>query len=150
MNVYIGADHRGFELKEYLKIRLTEDGYDVVDCGNTEMDPSDDYTEYAALVARKVATAHSEKDEALGIVICGSGAGVCMAANRIKTVRCAYSMSAGHAAHVRENDHANVLALASNYTAPEEAYVIAHSFLTTLPKMVEKYLRRVEKLDKIS
>lgn len=150
MNVYIGADHRGFELKEYLKTRLAEDGYEVVDCGNTELDPLDDYVDHAELVAKRVATAHSKNEDALGILICGSGAGVCIAANRIKTIRCAYSTSEDHAAHVRENDHANVLALASDYTTPEGAYVIARSFLTTLPKMVEKYLRRVEKLDKIS
>ena len=83
--IYLGADHRGFELKEVLKKRLIDEGLEVTDLGNDHLDPNDDYVDYAT----KVAHAASELAENRGVLLCGSGVGVDIAANKIDGVRCA-------------------------------------------------------------
>ena len=84
--IYLGADHRGFRLKEEIKKFLAEKNYQFEDMGNLAYDPNDDYTDFAKLVAKKV----SEKpEENKGILICGSGVGVDIVANKFKGVRSA-------------------------------------------------------------
>src|SRR5438046_1223129 len=84
MNLYIGADHRGFELKETLKPWLIEKGYDVVDCGANALNPTDDYPDFAFAVADHVVAESGSR----GIVVCGSGVGVTIAANKVPGARC--------------------------------------------------------------
>jgi len=144
MNIFIGADHRGFNLKNSIIEYLHEKNIRIEDLGPYELNPIDDAVDYAQKVAQAVL---QNKDNHLGIVICGSGAAVSMAANRFKEIRAGVAMNASQAAHLRENDHVNVLALASDYTPFEEAQKIIDAFLAAKPKTDEKYLRRIKKLD---
>ncbi len=143
MKIYIGADHRGFELKNKLAEWLKEQGNEVEDCGNTVLDPLDDYVDFANTVALAVIA----DAKSLGIVICGSGVGVCVSANRHRGIICALSFDAHQASHARANDHANMISLPSNYVTLEKAKEIVAAFLQVTPKTNEKYLRRAKKLD---
>lgn len=143
MKIYIGADHRGFELKNTLLTWLKEQGHDVTDCGNTRLDPLDDYVDFANRVADSVVANH----DSLGIVICGSGVGVSVAANRHKGIICALGFDAHQVSHARENDHINVLSIPSEYVDTQKAQTLITAFLTATPKTDEKYIRRKEKLD---
>jgi ribose 5-phosphate isomerase B len=142
MKIFIGADHRGFELKEKLKGYLASLGYEVVDCGNTKLDPLDDFPDYAFAVADNVA----EKKESLGIVICGSAGGVTIAANKVKTIRCAEGIKPEDVSHNRLHNNINVLALASDFLSFAEASRLAQIFITTIFVPEERFIRRIGKI----
>lgn len=144
MTIFIGADHRGFDLKNKLMEYLQEKNIRIEDMGDYEYVANDDYIDYAQKVAQAVLQKPSEY---VGIVICGSGIGVAMAANRYHGIRCAQAFSPDQIRHGRENDHVNVLSLAADYTDFETAKKIVETFLNTPPNLEEKYLRRVHKLD---
>ena len=144
MTIFIGADHNGFDLKNKLIEYLQLKNIRVEDMGNYEHDPEDDHPIYA----RKVAAGVLQKlEESKGIVICGSGIGVTIAANRYKGIRAGLCQSTEAARHGRANDDINVLGLASEYTQFEEAKQIVDVFLTTDFIQKEKYLRRSQQLD---
>lgn len=142
--VFIGADHWGFELKNQLIEHLHEQNIRVEDMGNMIQDPEDDYTTYAKAVAQAVL---QNPAEFKGIVICGSGIGVSMMANRFKGIRAGLCQSPEAAKHGRANDDINVLALASSYITTEDAEQIVDAFLTTSFIEKEKYIRRSRELD---
>ncbi len=142
MNIYIGADHRGFALKEQLKLWLTQQKHDVVDCGNTKLDPLDDFPDFSFAVAEKV----SQNPKSLGILICGSGGGVTIAANKVPGVRCVTASRVEDVKHNRAHDDANVLAVAANFTTEEEAKKFITLFLDTKFSGEEKYKRRISKM----
>ena len=143
MKIFIGADHRGFELKNNLFAALQSQGHDVIDCGNTQLDPDDDFVLFAREVAEKVLA-----DEAsLGIAICGSGVGVSIAANRIRGIRCGLALSPEQVAHARQNDHTNMLALASQFMTPETISACVNSFLSNTPNESPRYTHRNMMLD---
>jgi ribose 5-phosphate isomerase B len=165
MTIYIGADHRGFSLKEVLKEALKKDGYEVIDVGAAALDPVDDYPDFARAVAEKVAaavaaqatlagapasataTATALAAEARGIVICGSGFGVDIVANKFKGVRSALAMSAEHIRVGRHDDDVNVLSIAANFIKPEDALAIARVFLATpFENNEDRYVRRLDKI----
>jgi ribose 5-phosphate isomerase B len=146
MTIYIGADHRGFALKETLKDTLKQEGYELIDLGNTEIDEHDDYPDFAAAVARKVSGAGGE---ARGIVVCGSGVGADITANKFAGVRSALSMAVDHIRAARNDDDVNVLSLASNFTKPEDAIAIVRTFLATPFEAEARRVRRLEKIEKI-
>ncbi len=143
MTIFIGADHRGFELKNKLIEYLQEKDIRVEDMGPYEHDPQDDFPDFAF----KVAEAVRQNKDFLGIVICGSGVGVCVAANRLPGIVCGVGFEAGQVKHIRENDHANVLSIPSDYIDFEQAQEFVDIFLATTPKTEEKYLRRLKKLN---
>jgi len=143
MKIFIGADHRGFELKEYLKEKLKENNYDVEDCGNFVYDPNDDYSDFAFKVGEKVS---SEKGS-VGILICGSGAGVCFAVNKVKGIRGALAFNSEMAKMMKADDDINVLCLASDFIDKETAWQIVKAFLETNFKNEKKYLRRIKKVE---
>lgn len=142
MTIYLGADHRGFNLKEIVKQRLVTGGYKVVDMGNAEYDKDDDYPDYAKKVAHKVA----EHEDDRGIVVCGSGFGVDIAANRIHGVRAALAMSPDHIAVGRHDDDVNLLAIPADFVSEAAAFGIVEKFLGTPFMKEERYLRRLKKL----
>ncbi len=142
MKIFIGADHRGFQLKEYLKTYLTESGYTVVDCGNTVLDPNDDYPDFAFEVAKRVV----EDPNNRGIVICGSGAGVSIAVNKIDGVRAVLGVSPEQIRDARNDDDINIIALACNYLTDEQAQSIVASFIKTPFGAKERYIRRIGKI----
>src|SRR3990167_6135061 len=145
MTIFIGADHRGIELKNAIIEYLHEKNIRIEDLGPYEFDSLDDAADFSQKVAQAVL---QNPENHLGIVLCGSGCAVSMAANRIKGIRAGLAMNEDQARHIRENDLCNILALAADYTPLESAQKIIDAFLSSTPKTEEKYLRRIEKLDK--
>jgi len=146
MKVFIGADHRGFELKEHLKKFLSEKGYIVEDCGNTAYDKDDDYPDFAAAVARKVQA--SGKD-GRGIVICGSAMGVGITANKFKGIRCGVGITVEDVHHGRDHDDINIVGLSSDYVNEKTSLEMAEIFLKTAFSNSERHVRRIKKIEKI-
>jgi ribose 5-phosphate isomerase B len=143
--IYLGADHRGFQLKERLKKRLEDEGFEVTDLGNDHLDPQDDYVDFA----HKVADAVVEDGQNRGIVLCGSGVGVDIVANKVDGVRSALIEEEKLAASARRDDDANVLAMPADILDEEQAYGIAKIFLTTEFSGEERHERRLEKLAEV-
>lgn len=144
MIIYIGADHRGFELKEYLKKYLADSGHQVIDLGNDHYDPNDDYPDFAKLVAEKVSV---DPEINRGILICRSGAGVDIVANKFKGVRSALVTDVKQAELVRKDDDTNILSLASELTNEEQAKKIVDTWLKTPFSGIEKDARRIKKIE---
>lgn len=146
MLIYLGADHRGFNLKEYLKGEIKNQGYELVDLGNSRYDENDDYPDSAEAVARKVS---AEYDNARGILICGSGVGVDIVANKFKNVRSVLALSSDQVYNARHDDNVNVLSIASDFTSQGDALKIMKVFLATPFGGDPKYRRRLDKIAKI-
>ena len=143
MTVYIGADHRGFALKDFLKGALGKAGYDVVDMGNSVLNLHDDYPDFARAVAEKV---RERPNDNRGIVICGSGIGADVTANKSKGIRSALAFSIEQITAGRKDDNVNVLALAADFVEEHQAEAMAVAFLTTPFGEEERYQRRVDKI----
>ena len=143
--IYVGADHRGFTKKNELITLLTSSQIDVniVDISQDTPDPQDDYNDAAAAVAQKVLAEPSAK----GILLCGSGHGMCIQANRFHGIRAVNPPTVVSVVEAREHSDANVLCLAADYLDTQTMVDIAEAFLTT--KMLEQpnYHRRIERLD---
>lgn len=143
--IYLGADHRGFELKERLKRRLEDEGYKVVDLGNDHLDPSDDYVYFA----ERVSEATLSDSANFGIILCGSGAGVDMVANKIPGVRSALVFDAPRAKQAREHEDANVLSLPADALDEETSWEIVKIFLETPFSGQERHIRRLQEMEEI-
>jgi ribose 5-phosphate isomerase B len=143
MIIYLGADHNGFKLKEVLKDSLMAAGYTVADLGNKIKDENDDYVDFAIEVAKKVSL---EFETARGILICGSGVGVDVVANKFKNVRCGLIMTPDQAFDARNDDDINILALPANYLDEESAKKILVTWLKTPFSTNPKYKRRLDKI----
>lgn len=141
MRIAIGADHAGFILKEHLRAWLAEAGHELRDFGAHSAE-SVDYPDYAALVAGAVVGGSAER----GILVCGSGIGMAIAANRVRGVRAAACIDLYSARLCRQHNDANVLALGSRIVAPPLAEALAEVFLTTTFEG-GRHARRVAKLD---
>jgi len=122
--IALGADHAGFPLKEELKSWLIERGYEVVDCG-TQSAESVDYPDYAAAVAGAVTAGKAGR----GVLVCGTGLGMAMAANKVPGIRAAACTDVYTARLSREHNDANVLALGARITARDSAIEILESWL---------------------
>ncbi len=143
MIIYIGADHRGFQLKETIKEYIKELGYSVSDMGNSSYDDNDDYPKFAAAVAEKVS---ADPNGSRGVVICGSGVGVDMVANKFRGVRSALSFSPDQAGASRADDDTNVLSLPADFIELETAKRIVSVWLQTPISTDARYKRRLEEL----
>lgn len=141
--VAIGADHGGYDLKERLKARLQELGYEVLDCG-TEGAESVDYPDFALAVAQLVAQGRAWR----GILVDGAGIGSCMAANKVPGVRAALCYDAVTAVNSRAHNDANVLTLGAGMIGPELGRQIVETWLET-PAGGGRHARRVEKIMEI-
>lgn len=141
--IYIGADHRGFELKAKINKWLQGRGYEFEDVGAYEYDHDDDYVDYAIWVAQKVA---QNPDKNRGVVICGSGVGAEIAANKVKRIRCGLGFEIDQVHAARKDDDINVLALAADNTDEEKALQLVAKFLETEFITSDRYLRRIEKI----
>ena len=142
--LYLGADHRGFRLKEEIRKFLADKKYQFEDMGNFTYDKNDDYTDFAKLVAGKVA---EKPEERKGIHICGSGVGVDIAANKFKGVRSALADDVATAKQSRAHDDTNVLSLPADEVNFELAKKIIGTWLTTAFSNGEKYKRRIGKIE---
>jgi len=141
--IIIGSDHGGLALKTLLVSYLSQEGYEVSDVG-TDTDESCDYPDFAFMVAKKV----SDGVYARGIIICTTGIGVSMCANKAKGVRAALCTSVDQAIMSRKHNDANVLCLGAKYTTPNEAPEICDVWLTT-DFEGGRHQRRVDKIDNI-
>ena len=145
MKVAFGADHGGFELKKYLVEIFRKSGYEVIDVGNLNFDPQDDYPDYAIKVAEIVASGQAES----GVIICGSGVGACVAANKIKGIRACLCHDTYSAHQGVEHDAMNILSLGARIIGQELAKELVFSFLNAKFINEERFIRRLEKVNNI-
>lgn len=144
--IYLGADHRGFELKEALKAYCNARGIRYEDLGALLRDPEDDYVDFAVAVSEKVA---GDPCEHKGILICGSGHGMDMVANKFPAVRAALCVSKEQAIQSREHEDANVLVLPSDLLDERRAFEIVDAWLSTAFTKEERHKRRLTKMKDI-
>ncbi|HXH27269.1 MAG TPA: RpiB/LacA/LacB family sugar-phosphate isomerase, partial [Candidatus Acidoferrum sp.] len=123
MKVYLGSDHAGFTAKEQLMLKLSELGYDVEDVGDKVLDPKDDYPQFAYLAVTKILG--DPDDDAKGILLCGSGQGMCITANRSRGIRAVTAWNEELARETRHDDDANVLCLPARSLSLEQMLSIA-------------------------
>jgi ribose 5-phosphate isomerase B len=148
MKIFIGADHNGFELRRSLINYLQRAGYDVHDDGDAKLDPADDFPVFAAKVVKDVLS--NDDLDNRGILICGSGQGMCMAANRYKGIRAAYGYDQESARAARNDDDSNVLCLPSKVLHADTAFKIVETWLTTEFAAAERFRRRIKEMDELT
>ena len=144
MKIAIGADHGGYELKKFLLDELKKQNYDITDLGNTVYDAKDDYPDYAFTVSEAVSEGKFDR----GIIICGSGVGACIAANKVRGVRACLCHDTYSAHQGVEHDAMNVLCLGARIIGIETAKELVSSFLNAEFIKEERFLRRLEKVTK--
>ncbi len=147
MKIYIGADHRGFRLKGKLVTYLKKHGYDVEDEGDNKLDPNDDFPEFAGRVAVAIKTS-SDKDPR-GILLCGSGQGMVMAANRFKGIFAALAWDTKSAQESRTDDNSNVLCLPAHRLNEQEVNDIVIAWLNAEFAAAPRYIRRLKQIDNL-
>ena len=126
MKISMGCDHGGYLLKEHVKKYLTDKGHEIVDCGCNSLD-SCDYPQFGAAAAKAVAEGSCER----GIVICTTGIGISITANKVRGIRCALCSEPLSAELTRKHNNANMLAMGAGMTGPNMAERIVDTFLTT-------------------
>jgi len=145
MKIAIGADHGGFELKQFLIEVLRKENFDITDLGNTVYDAKDDYPDFAIEVAKTVSSGKADR----GIIICGSGVGANIAANKVKGVRACLCHDTYSAHQGVEHDAMNVLCMGARIIGVETAKSLVFSFLNANFIEEERFLRRLEKVNNI-
>ncbi len=143
MKVSIASDHAGFEQKQMLVSYLQDNGHEVIDRG-PDNDDRVDYPDFAAMVARDVVEDVAER----GVLVCGTGIGMAIAANKVHGIRAANVTSAEFAALAREHNDANVITVSGRFVAEEENRAIVKTFLET-PFGGGRHAGRVEKIMKL-
>ena len=145
MRVAIGADHAGFPLKEDVANALRKLGQDVLDLGAHRAEPSDDYPDFARAVGKAIVDGQADR----GILICGSGVGVSVAANKMPGIRAAICHDTYSAHQGVEHDDMNVLVLGSRIIGTELAHELVRAFLGAQFTGEERHLRRLAKVKAI-
>lgn len=141
LRVAIGADHGGFALKNELVTRLSK-AYQIIDIGAHALNPDDDYPDFAGAVALMVASGDVER----GILVCGSGVGACIAANKVPGVRACLCHDTYSAHQGVEHDDMNILCLGARVVGVELAMELVTAFLSASFSSEERYHRRLEKV----
>jgi RpiB/LacA/LacB family sugar-phosphate isomerase len=141
----LGTDHRGFALKEKISQWLLAWEYSFEDLGAESLDPQDDYTLYAERVASLV----GKEEGAMGVLLCGSGVGVEIVANKFDGVRAALGKNPDQVKAGRNDDNMNLLVLAADFTKEAEAKEMLKAFLETKFAGKERFIRRLEDIKKI-
>ena len=145
MKIAIGSDHAGFELKESMKEFLKENGYEYHDFGAKAFDPQDDYPEYGRKVAEAVASGKYDR----GIVVCGTGMGMAISANKVPGIRAVACYDMEMAKISREHNDANVLALGGRVVTKKLASDIISVWLETPFSGEERHVRRINMIREI-
>ena len=145
MKVAVGADHAGFELKGEIVRWLESEGHQVNDIGAHEFDPDDDYPDFAVAVAESIRAGESER----GIVICGSGVGACITANKIKGIRACLCHDTYSARQGVEHDNMNVVCIGGRIIGIELTKVVLESFLNASFLLEPRFQRRLDKLNQV-
>lgn len=143
MKIGFGSDHAGFELKEFLRKHLEEAGYECVDYGTFSEDRVD-YPDYGRIVGEKVASKEVDK----GVLVCGTGIGISLAANKVKGVRAAVCSESYSAAMAARHNNANIIAVGARVVGDEVAKLIVDTFLNSEFEG-GRHADRVAKIDKI-
>ena len=141
--IFIGADHAGFALKQKLVAELKKLGYEPVDVGPKDLDPADDFPDFAKPVAKAVSNGEVKR----GVLTCGTGLGMSYTANRYPKVRAAVAWSPEVAEMSRKHNDANVLVLPARFVSEAEGLAILHKWLETNFEG-GRHQRRVEKIEK--
>ena len=144
MKIAMACDHGGFHLKEHIKKYLEDKGIEVVDHG-TYSEDSVDYPDYAAKLCEDITSGASGAQK--GILICGTGIGISIAANKCKGIRAALCGDVFSAKMCREHNNANVLCLGARVIGPELAFRIADTFLDSKFSNDERHIRRISMFD---
>ena len=142
MRIAVGADHGGFSLKADIVRSLQKDGHEVVDVGAHTLDPSDDYPDFARAVGLTVQRGEAER----GIIICGSGVGACVAANKLRGIRAGICHDTYSAHQGVEHDNMNVLCLGARIVGVELARELARAFVGAQFSGAERHVRRLTKV----
>jgi ribose 5-phosphate isomerase B len=145
MRIAVGADHAGVPLNERVIEELRSHGHEVEDFGTHDDNQPDDYPDYALLVGQAVQRGQAE----IGILICGSGAGVSVAANKLKGIRAVMCSDTYTAHQSREHDDCNVLCLGARVIGPELAMEIVRAFTKARFTNEERHRRRLQKVAEI-
>ena len=145
MRIAVAADHAGFPLNERIISELGRAGHEIVDFGTHDGTRPDDYPDYALAVGQSVQSGEAE----IGILICGSGVGAAVAANKLKGIRAAMCGDTYSGHQSREHDDCNVLCLGSRVTGPELAMEIVRAFVGARFNGEERHVRRLAKVRKI-
>jgi len=143
--IYIGADHRGYKLKKKISKWMFEKKIDFEDMGAQRLDSKDDYTKYAEKVASMVASSKNSK----GILICGSGVGVDVVANKFDGVRASIGKTPKQIEAGRKDDNMNILVIAADFTKQEEAREMMKSFIDTKFSGKARHKRRLREVERI-
>lgn len=145
MKIYLAADHNGFDMKRHLAEFLRRKGFAVADEGDKKLDMADDFPQFAA---RAVAAIKASDDaDPRGILICGSGQGMCMAANRYKSIRASLCWDIEEAHASRNDDDSNVLCLPARFITNEQAESIVSVWLDTPFAAASRFKRRIKQMD---
>lgn len=142
MHIAVGADHAGYELKAEILSLLEELGHSYRDFGPHKKEPEDDYPDFGIPVARAV----TEGEVDLGILLCGSGVGMCILANKVKGIRAALCHDTFSARSSREDDDANILCLGARVIGVEMAKEIVKAWLSATFSGADRHRRRVKKV----
>lgn len=141
MRIAVGADHAGFPLKEHLASWLAESGHAVYDLGTHSADPVD-YPDYSAAVAQAVLDGRADR----GVIVCGSGAGAAIAANKLQGIRASVAHDTYSAHQMVEHDDVNVLALGSRVVGEALAEDLVKTFIEARFSRDERHVRRLDKI----
>jgi len=141
MRIAVGSDHAGYALKERLAAWLAEKGHAVYDLGTHSPEPVD-YPDYAAAVARAVLDGRADR----GLIVCGSGAGACVAANKLSGIRAGVAHDVYTAHQMVEHDDVNVLCLGSRVVAEAVAEDLVKTFIEAKFTREDRHVRRLEKI----
>lgn len=150
MKIYLGSDHRGFMMKEKVFAYLAKYGYDVEDVGAKELNPDDDFPQFAQAAALKV-IGH-EADDTRAILLCGGAQGMAMAANRFKGIRASLAWDAAQAKNTRNDNNSNILCLPADLLENDDSawQGIVETWLNTPFANAPRYIRRNAQLDELS
>ena len=147
MQIFIGADHNGFDMKGILVEELMRSGYEVVDEGDKKRKPEDDFPQFAERVVSAIKA--SDDPDPRGILICGSGQGMCIAANRFKGIRAALVWNEHEARVSRNDDDSNILCLPARSIDNKHAISITHTWLHTAFAGAPRFKRRLKQIDEL-
>ncbi len=148
MKIFLGSDHQGFHLKEKVFAYLAKRGYEAEDVGDKELDPDDDFPQFAASACIKVLG----EDDARAILLCGGGQGMCMAANRFKDIRASVVTDKYEAKMTRNDNDSNVLCLSARLLEDDEQawQEIVETWLETPFAGAARFVRRNRQLDELN
>ena len=151
MKIYLGSDHRGFILKEKVFAYLSKNGYKTEDVGGVELNPDDDFPQFAQAAALRV-IGDDPSDDPRAILICGGGQGMCMAANRFRGIRASVIWDAFEAKMTRQDNNSNILCLPARVLEDNDAAWkgILEAWLNTPYTHAPRFDRRNAQLDELA